>query len=137
MDNAYFVMHPSIGVTAEVYAPATEKARTTYLDWLERRGYINRADRQFYRKNMVAERLEDPLSVKADITLHYGYQTSSGMSYIPPAEHFEEPMDIDRSLDIEEFEVPEVERKGMPIVEVQRSREPTMPIQKVMLGRFD
>ncbi|MHA2069460.1 MAG: hypothetical protein ACXABY_34290, partial [Candidatus Thorarchaeota archaeon] len=70
----YYVTHPNLQVSALVHAPATEKARTTFLDYLERRSEIPRADRQAWRRNMVAERMEDPYDVQADVELHYGYE---------------------------------------------------------------
>lgn len=70
----YFVTHPNLGTTALVHAPATEKARTTFLDYLERRSAISRADRQYWRKNMIAEKMEDPYDVQADVELNYGYE---------------------------------------------------------------
>ena len=70
----YYVTHPNLEASAKVDAPSTEKARTTFLDFLERQGYINRADRQYWRRNMVAERLESPEDAMADIELSYGYE---------------------------------------------------------------
>lgn len=73
MENAYYVMHPTLGITAVVHAPTTEKARTTFLDWLERNRYILRRDRHSFRRNMSTKRLEDP-NVQSDVVLHYGYE---------------------------------------------------------------
>jgi len=62
-----------MGIRAVVYAPSTEKARTTFLDWLERTERIPRGDRHRWRRNMIAERLEYPEEVESDITLQYRY----------------------------------------------------------------
>ncbi|KKL11438.1 hypothetical protein LCGC14_2545860, partial [marine sediment metagenome] len=35
---------------------------------------INRADRQYWRKDMVAEKMEDASGIQADVVLHYGYE---------------------------------------------------------------
>jgi len=72
----YWVTHPNLGISAKVDAPATDKARTVFLDWLERNGHIQRSDRQYWRRNMVAERMEYPEDVAADVELHYGYEES-------------------------------------------------------------
>lgn len=80
MENAYYVTHPRIDKTGVVYAPATEKARTTFLDWLERNGFIRRAHRHLFRQDMVAERIEDP-NVPADVVLHYGYEEAPPQEY--------------------------------------------------------
>lgn len=136
MENIpYFVMHPSLGVTAEVNAPTTEKARTTFLDWLERNNYISRSHRQAYRKNMVAERMEEAGAVRADITLHYGYRdvpvilSQPDVHDIPtemerPEVH-DLPVELGRPEVIEALDLPR-EKKG-----------PSMPIQKVMLGVYE
>ena len=73
MTSVYWVEHPNMGVRAVVYAPSTEKARTTFLDWLERTERIPRGDRHRWRRNMIAERLEYPEEVESDITLQYRY----------------------------------------------------------------
>jgi hypothetical protein len=132
----YYVMHPALGVTAVVHAPSTEKARTTFLDWLERNGHMKRMDRQQLRKNMVAKRLEDS-NVQSDVILHYGYQdvgahyptgpggtpTTYGSFEEAVGEPWEEDMPTPRQL--APLELPEVEKE-----------EPRMPIQKIMLRGF-
>jgi hypothetical protein len=140
----YYVMHPSLGVTSVVYAPSTEKARTTFLDWLERKGYMNRSDRQQLRKNMVAKRLEDS-NVQSDVVLHYGYQDTSS-AYMPsgvPHEEDAEMLPEERSRIGEE--VPSGEEvkafledayKDTGIDLRSKKEEPRMPIQKVMLRGF-
>ena len=70
----YYVTHPNMNFSATIEAPSTEKARTTYLDYLERQGMLSRSRRQELRKNMVADRIIDPGEVMADVTLSYGYQ---------------------------------------------------------------
>jgi hypothetical protein len=74
VENTYYVTHPNLGRSAVVHAPSTEKARTTFLDWLERNNHISRAERQRWRRNMVAERLEYPSEVGSDVELWYGYE---------------------------------------------------------------
>ena len=81
--STYFTTHPNLSVTALVTAPTTEKARTTFLDYLERRGAIARADRSYWRRNMVAERMDNPEDVQADVELYYGYQ--EGGQQMPPS----------------------------------------------------
>lgn len=81
--SVYYVTHPNLGISAAVEAPTTEKARTTFLDYLERQGGIRRSDRQFWRKNMVTERLEDPQEIVVDVELHYGYESGGGG--VPPS----------------------------------------------------
>lgn len=132
MDTAYYVMHPSLGVTAVVYAPATEKARTTFLDWLERKGYINRSDRQAWRKNMVAEKLEDPQGVSSDVRLHYDYQDVS-TPIVRIGEDSISPPVGGEPIEPKEDEVPSLENV---VFEQPEKEGPSMPIQKVMLRGF-
>jgi hypothetical protein len=127
----YYVMHPSLGVTSVVYAPSTEKARTTFLDWLERKGYMNRSDRQQLRKNMVAKRLEDS-NIQSDVVLHYGYQDTSS-AYMPSGE----PEWVEQQrLQEEGAEVKPGGEQQMVPLELPKKEEPRMPIQKVMLRGF-
>ena len=151
MENVYYLTHPRIDKTAVVHAPTTEKARTTFLDWLERQGLIRRGHRSYFRRDMIAEQIEDP-NVPCDIVLNYGYKDFTGrFEYEPPEVHdipvgFEEPEVHDipaeesglskalRQLgDIEPsrmVEVPEEE------VEEEKPRRGMMPIQKVMLKGY-
>lgn len=85
--SVYYVTHPNLGVSAVVHAPATEKARTTFLDFMERQGRISRADRHYWRRNMVAERLEYPEDIQSDIELHYGYEETQQPPLIDPSKY--------------------------------------------------
>ena len=69
----YYVTHPNLNLSAIVHAPTTEKARTTFLDYLERSGQLSRSTRQRLRASMVAERVDDPFGLDADVELNYGY----------------------------------------------------------------
>lgn len=141
METAYYVMHPALGVTAVVYAPSTEKARTTFLDWLERNHLMRRADRQQLRKDMVAKKLEDP-NVQSDVVLNYGYQEAASIIQMPSSEpepSFEDYANMESmghpfSPGKEETPVP----KQLVPLELPETvkEEPRMPIQKVMLRGF-
>lgn len=150
MENAYYVTHPRIDKTAVVFAPATEKARTTFLDWLERNGLIRRAQRHLFRRDMIAERIEDP-NVPADVELHYGYEESPSARYTMEGVLGEQPttrgeptevQEYDEALGMGEsevhdipveFEEPEVQEEFTPLEQSKTSR---MPIQKVMLRGY-
>ena len=146
METAYFVMHPTLGVTGVVYAPTTEKARTTFLDWLERNNHIRRADRQAFRKNMGAQRLDDP-NVPSDVVLHYGYEEGSSTRYRLPATEEESRLVAGESPEevyypdlTEEEEGPLDGEKPEEVYYPERPIEPPrtklMPIQQVMLRGF-
>ena len=73
----YYVMSPLVeGVTALISAPSTEKARTTFLDYLERTGYIRRSQRQSYRHKIIAEKVDDPTGMGATVELSYDFSGS-------------------------------------------------------------
>ena len=131
----YFVMHPNLEIKATVDAPSTEKARTVFLDYLERQGSIDRATRHTLRRNLVASRLEDPNEVQVDLNLSYGYG-NEGVRFNREAPQIGE----EESLQ----EVPEPTYEEPQYVEPQYV-EPTpqapapsspglTPIQKVALG---
>lgn len=144
----YYVTHPNLSVTALIDAPSTEKARTTFLDYLERRNLISRTDRQYWRRNMVAERMTDAADVQADVELHYGYQ--EGGNTMPPSmaavpsgmadfREFEGPASSDmRALEDPEGyveEVLEAPERPTTIREVfKESPGKLSPIQQVSLG---
>lgn len=88
--NTYYVAHPHMKKSAVVHAPTTEKARTTFLDYLERGGYIQRRHRQHWRKDMVAERIEEPERALTDLVLHYGYEEAGPHMTLGEERPFEE-----------------------------------------------
>lgn len=146
----YYTTHPNLGISALVEAPTTEKARTTFLDYLERQNLIGRADRQYWRKNMVAERMEDPRDVSADIELHYGYQ--DGGPQLPPSmmtpkpqktygleeEVASEALDADWYTDAERVESPADAEPTRPSGQEVAKEAPRKlsPIQQLALGRL-
>ena len=139
METAYFVMHPTLGVTGVVYAPTTEKARTTFLDWLERNNHIRRADRQAFRKNMGAQRLDDP-NVPSDVVLHYGYEEGSSTRFRLPATEEESRPVAGKSPEVEEetrlLEEEETKEPYEPKELIETPRPKLMPVQEVMLRGF-
>ena len=151
MESVYYLTHPRIDKAAVVYAPSTEKARTTFLDWLERNNIIRRAHRNFFRKDMIAERIEDP-NVPCDVVLNYGYQDFSGRFDRPLVDPTrlrvvsEEKVEFDPETmgplitSLGEYRPePEVEEMDKPSIEIgelatQTSRR--MPVQEVMLRGY-
>lgn len=118
----YFVAHPNMEIKAKVEAPSTEKARTTFLDYLERNGTIRRADRQYWRLNMVAEKLELPEDAFADLELFYGYDAPVMTAAIPASPR------VAPSRRIAEF-VPETEMEmgSMPEAMPEAASQPSQP----------
>lgn len=126
---AYYVMHPSIKVSATVDAPTTEKARTTFLDYLERTGRISRSSRQWFRKNMVSERIDDPNEVMSDVHLDYDHVSEEETNYffkpeLRPAYEEEIPFEREEPTEGEPYEDYYKEPEGKKM----------MPIQELALG---
>jgi hypothetical protein len=88
----YYVTHPNLEISALVEAPTTDKARTTYLDWMERSSHIQRRDRQYWRRSMIAERLDYPEDVTVDIELNYGYEDSAPIT-LPQTQEYTEQVE--------------------------------------------
>ena len=82
--NTYFLMSPSLGATAIVEAPSTDKARTAFLDYLERTGAIPRTQRRSSRRSIATKRLTDSAGVIADIRIPYDYTWDQAP--VPPQE---------------------------------------------------
>jgi len=134
--SVYFVTYPNMDISATVTAPSTDKARTTFLDWLERTGRISRKNRQQLRRHLVAERLEFPEEVDADVRLNYQYDGEAVEELepvrvaheVPPEletgfleeeEPFGEEEPMEREAEIEEEEaLPEPILSGTPIGEL-------------------
>jgi len=124
----YYVAHPNVDFSATVKAPSTDKARTTFLDYLERSGKASRKNRQQIRRNTVAERIEFPEEVDTDVTLYYDYTGSSNgegeqiiqAEYNPALDREDE--DEDEDYENEEYEL-EPEPEPMPIEQVEREQD--------------
>lgn len=117
--SIYWISHPNMELSATVHAPTTEKARTVFLDWLERTSQIARGDRQRWRRHTLAERLEYPEELESDVTLHYGYEEARPESIprVPREELIPEEAPIEEPV---------------PTIEEQRPR--LSPIAQAALG---
>lgn len=112
----YYVKHPNIQQDAKVEAPTSEKARTEFLDFLERHGSINRRDRQSIRRNLASERLRDPDFVEAQVNLDYGHSISS----MPPLQvGFEPSLESEPIIPIE------------PSLEPEPAPTPALPLSPI------
>ncbi len=132
----YYVAHPNLEYSATVKAPSTDKARTTYLDFLERSGRASRKNRQQLRKNTIADRIEFPEEVDSDVTLYYDYTGSgNGEGNEEPIQVGYEPREEPVEEDYYEPEEPEPEQDTMPVEQMgmEQSIEDT-PIGKMSLG---
>jgi len=99
--NVYYVKHSELGKDALVHAPSTEKARTAFLDYLERNGMVSRKDRQSWRKGLITDRVEEG-ETSAEVELWYGYTPSSVRVEYPstPAEPAIEPMSFEDEQEV-------------------------------------
>jgi hypothetical protein len=131
----YYVMRPGFQTSAMVQAPSTEKARTTFLDYLERHNIVSRASRQSMRRNMVAKRVDDPNEVETDIQLQYGYENTSGGELPLEASIDSTPVSEDLPMDVpvnESLDSQPAEPLPQPEQPVQGRK--LSPIQKLSLG---
>ncbi len=71
--STYFVSLPSTGISAEVEAPTTRSARTTYLDYLTRNGIIPWSGRNRLREGILTDKIESG-QMEVDIQLSYGLE---------------------------------------------------------------
>jgi len=65
----YYVISPEVDLRAEIEAPDTRYARTTYLDYLTRGGQLPYSQRQAVRSSIVVSRIESgdfPVDAKLD-----------------------------------------------------------------------
>ncbi len=138
----YYVTHPNLGFSATIEAPSTEKARTVYLDYMERKGRVSRSSRQDLRRNMVADRIADPGEVYADISLAYGYEeTSFKPEYREPASvvrDTEPEVEDPGFTSLEGIESSPESRDPESVEEEEFTREPSTlsPIQELSLGGY-
>jgi len=133
----YYVAHPNLEYSATVKAPSTDKARTTYLDFLERSGRASRKNRQQLRKNTIADRIEFPEEVDSDVTLYYDYTGSgNGEGNEEPIQVGYEPREEPREEEYYEDEEPvEPEQDTMPVEQLEREQSiEDTPIGKMSLG---
>lgn len=74
--KSYYVEDRSLGVSAEVEAPDTKKARTTFVDYLQiDRNLIEWGDRSAVRKRLMVDRI-DPASVSDVPVISYYHKTA-------------------------------------------------------------
>ena len=87
-ERGYLVVNPQVqGVTALVHAPSTEKARTTYLDWLERNKGVSRSLRGQLRATTITKRLDgEGDNVDYTVELDYGYENPQSHPHFLPSE---------------------------------------------------
>ena len=119
-NKSYVVTNPSVqGVVALVNAPSTEKARTTYLDFLERSQGLDRNLRSQLRTSTLTKRIEDGSGINFTVELDYGYRNPEpvvqlGAEGVPLEEGIVEPMESQ----VMSEQVVTRPRSSMPIADV-------------------
>jgi len=86
----YLTMAPNVEITAEVDAPDSRHARTAYLDYLTRNGYVPYTVRQALRRVVTTKRVQ-PGEAMTTVRLSYGASPASprevvAPTYLPPPE---------------------------------------------------
>ena len=72
---SYFLELPGTGIKAEVEAPSTRSAQTTYLDYLTRNKIVPWKGRNALRPSIVTDRIE---SGQMDVDINLNYNLESG-----------------------------------------------------------
>ena len=132
---SYFLELPGTGVTAEVEAPSTRSAQTTYLDYLTRNKIVPWKGRNALRPSIVTDRIESG-QMDVDINLNYNLEPggiqeepevmlgpqSQGLLNPPPIESVDRPL-IERSRTDVPQDVPTTTLgKQIPIQAVAKRR---------------
>ena len=140
----YYVTHPNMDFSATVKAPSTDKARTTFLDYLERSNKAHRKDRQIIRRNTVADRIEFPEEVDTDVALSYNYTGENGESEQVIQVGYGETLDGEEPVEDESYEDREPvedtfglepEPESMPVERIERELDiKDTPIGRMSLG---
>ena len=130
----YYVFMPKyIDVTAEVSAPDSRHARTSFLDYLSRSGMIRWNERQAARRQIITKRMR-PGEIQTDIKLEYGIQEPPKVEELPvppPMQRKPEPREeIGVSPTYEDLgPTPEEEELYQP--EQPQSQPQPQPVQPV------
>ena len=114
-----------------------EPRRTTFLDYLERSGKASRKNRQYIRRNTVADRIEFPEEVDTDVTLYYDYIGENGIEEEERIQvGYGQPLESEELVEEEEYEPAEdtyeSEQEPMPIEQLEREQD----IQDTPIGRM-
>lgn len=94
----YFVASTELEQTAEVEAPTPRKARTTFLDYLERGDEIDRNQRQMIRETMATKKVR-PGSTGADIRLDYDMRDGHVPFSPEPVQRFERFEEVEEDVE--------------------------------------
>jgi len=140
----YYVTHPNIDFSATVKAPSTDKARTAFLDYLERTGKASRKYRQDIRRNTVAERIEFPEEVDTDVKLYYNYtdgddEETMSVGYIPEKDDLDdvrEDLELDDSIEkVVDDTLSDIESEPLPVEQAEKDFDiKDTPIGRMSLG---
>ncbi len=74
---SYYLELPETGISAEVEAPSTRSAQTTYLDYLTRNNIVPWKGRNALRPSIVTDRIESG-QMDVDINLSYSMEPIGG-----------------------------------------------------------
>ncbi len=109
----YFLELPGTGVKAEVEAPSTRSAQTSYLDYLTRNQIVPWKGRNSLRPSIIVDRIESgqmPVDVNLNYNLEQGGVEEPEMDLVPESQFGTEPMEEEFESQIE----PQVQRQPPP-----------------------
>lgn len=91
----YYLELPNTDIKAEVEAPSTRSAQTTYLDYLTRNGIVPWRGRNALRPDIIVDRIESgqmPVDINLNYNLESGGVSESEMTLGPESQPMEEDM---------------------------------------------
>ena len=121
MATYYTFMPKYIDTTAEVDAPDSRHARTSFLDYLSRSGILQWGERQAARRQIITKRMK-PGEIQTDIKLEYGVKEPAKVEELPTPPPMQRKPEPSEEVGIE----PTYEDLG-PTSEKEKMYQPEQP----------
>jgi len=127
--TTYYVFAPGIKdfPTAEVTAPDTKHARTSYLDYLARSGIIRWSQRGEVRKFVKTSRMA-PGGIQTSVSLSYGVTEPVEQGLPIPAEQPLEELPAETQAEVTPEATPQV---TTPVTTPVTVRQPVSPVMEL------
>jgi len=139
----YYVTAPGSQLTAEVDAPDSRHARTTFLDYLSRSRLIPWGARQTVRKQLMTKKIQ-PGSISTSVQLSYNAKETAPevvtvepqSQYRPDGDYIEEtgPQGERRLIKPEDEGYAEAKRQVVQPQTVAVGNQPVNPMRRSVLG---
>ena len=135
---SYYLELPETGISAEVQAPSTRSAQTTYLDYLTRNKIVPWKGRNALRPSIITDRIESG-QMDVDVNLNYTLEA-------PVQEASEVTLGPESQMQTQ-FNPPPIESINRPLIETAKTDIPSdvpkgplggsqMPIQSISKSKL-